>query len=55
MFGSLKNTKSTSYVTLPPDDVDWRSVTLQTAPFADRIQIERGPCREKALIFSAMS
>lgn len=44
-----------SYVTVPPDIVGWRSVTLQMAPLAERIHTVRGPCCENAKIFDAMS
>lgn len=46
---------NTSYVTEPPDIAGWRRVTLQMAPFAERMQTVRGPCCEKAIIFDAMS
>lgn len=52
---SISNGEQTSYETMPPDIDDWRRATLDTAPFADRIQTVRGPCCEKAMIFDAMS
>lgn len=32
-----------SYVKVPPEEPGWRMVTLETAPFAERIQIPRAP------------
>lgn len=40
---------------MPPPIAGWRRVTLDTAPFADRIQTARGPCCEKAITFDDMS
>lgn len=53
--GYYIDVKNTSNFTRVPDNTDWRSVTLQTAPFAERIQTVRGPCCEKAVIFDAIS
>jgi len=51
------NTKKlqTSYVTVPPDVEGWRSVTVDTAPLADKMHIALGPCWENATIFVATS
>lgn len=54
-YNCYKNIKGTSYVTVPPDIAGWRRVTLQMAPFAERIQTVRGPCCEKAITFAAIS
>lgn len=40
---------------VPPDIAGCLRVALQIAPLAERIQIARGPCSEKAIIFDAMS
>jgi hypothetical protein len=45
----------TSYVTDPPDDEAWQSVTVETAPVAAITNIALGPCWENARIFVAMS
>lgn len=47
--------EATSYVTVPPDIDGWRRVTLLIGPFAERIQIVRGPCCEKFITFVAIS
>jgi hypothetical protein len=46
---------STSYVTVPPDEDCWRSVTLDMAPFADITQTARDPCCANDIIFVATS
>lgn len=45
----------TSYVKVPPEESGWRSVTLDMAPFADRMQIAPGPCWENDIIFMVTS
>ena len=59
MAGKFRNRKklraSTSYVTELPDCVDWRSVTADTAPLADKMHIALGLCCENDNIFEAMS
>lgn len=45
----------TSYVTVPPNVAGWRRVALQMAPFAERIQMARDPCCEKAIMLDATS
>jgi hypothetical protein len=62
-MGSLAQVKSrlesnrnrTSYVTAPPEIDVCRSVTLEIAPFADRMHTPRGPCCENDMILDAMS
>lgn len=39
----------------PPDIVGCLRLALQIAPLAERIQIARGPCSAKAIIFAPMS
>lgn len=51
--------KNTSYDTSGPDrdetEGGCRIVTLRIGPTAERIQTDRGPCSQKAIIFAAMS
>ena len=46
---------STSYVTVFPEDVGWRSVTAETAPLADKMHTALGLCCENDNMFEAMS
>lgn len=46
---------STSYVTVVLEDVGWRSVTAETAPFADKMHTALGLCCANANILEAMS
>lgn len=51
-----KITKSfTSYVRVPPEEPGWRKVTLEIAPMAERMQMERGPFWENDSILVATS
>lgn len=45
----------TSYVNVPPEESDWRSVAFDTIPLAERMQIARGPCWQKDMIFAVTS
>lgn len=45
----------TSYVRVPPEEVGWRSVTLEIVPFAERMHIARAPCCEKDMTFIVTS
>lgn len=45
----------TSYVTVPPDVAGWRRVTLEMAPFADKMQTALGPFWENDIIFADTS
>ena len=40
---------------MPPEVAGWRRVTVETAPFAERMQTALGPCCENDMIFVAMS
>lgn len=45
----------TSYVKVPPEESGCRRVTFEITPFAERIQIARGPCWENDMIFIVTS
>jgi len=47
--------KRPSYVTVPPEVADCRSVTFDMAPFAERMQTARVPCCENDMIFADTS
>jgi len=40
---------------VPPEVAVWRSVTFDMAPFAERTQTARVPCRENDIIFDETS
>jgi len=40
---------------VPPEVAGWRRVTVETAPFAERMETALGPCCENDMIFVAMS
>lgn len=42
-------------MTEPPELAGWRSVTVDTAPLAERMQTALGPCCENDIIFVAIS
>lgn len=45
----------TSYVRVPPEEPGWRKVTLEIAPLAESMQMERGPFWENDSILVATS
>lgn len=45
----------TSYVSVPPEESGWRIVTFEIAPFAEMMQIDRGPCWENEITFIVTS
>lgn len=54
IFHNRHGIELTSYVKVLPEEVDWRSVTFEIVPVAERMHIARDPCWED-IIFMVTS